>query len=151
MVAVRLAKPGDLDALFVMVQGLARHHGDTHLVTLAALQRDLFGPVAWFHTLVAEDTDQVIGYAALLPLARLHLGQRGMDLHHLFVDQSARGRGIGQALVAAARQHAIHLGCSYFTVGASAENITAHKFYRHLGFADRPLEGTRFSMDLTTL
>ncbi len=149
MAVVRVALPDDLPALLALVQGLARHHGDTPLVTMQSLQRDLFGPVTWFHTLVAEENAHLLGYATLLPLARLHLGQRGMDLHHLYVNQPARARGIGQALVLAARQHARDLGCSYFTVGTSLDNHAAHQFYLCAGFADKPLEGRRFSMDLT--
>lgn len=145
---IRAATLEDLPAVFAMVQALALHHGDASLVTMESLQRDLFGPVTWLHALVADEAGQLVGYAALLPLARLHLGQRGMDLHHLYVAQSARRRGIGQALVKAARQHAIDLGCSYFTVGTSAENHAAHQFYVNAGFADRPLEGRRFAMGL---
>lgn len=146
--AIRAAKPDDLPALLTMVQSLALHHGDVALATMETLQRDLFGPVAWFHTLVVEENSGCLGYATLLPLARLHLGQRGMDLHHLYVDQSVRGRGIGMALVKAACAYAQDLGCSYFTVGANAENHAAHQFYVKVGFADRPLEGRRFSMAL---
>ena len=149
MAVVRVARPEDLPAVLALVQGLARHHGDTPLVTMQSLQRDLFGPVPWFHTLVAEEDAHLLGYATLLPLARLHIGQRGMDLHHLYVDQPARARGIGQALVSAARKHARDLGCSYFTVGTSVDNHAAHQFYLRAGFAEKPLEGRRFSMDLT--
>ena len=148
MPIIRRAKPQDLPALLAMVQGLALHHQDTPLVTMDSLRRDMFGPVLWFHVLVAENDGPCLGYAALLPLARLQYGQRGMDLHHLYVEQSARGGGIGQALVTAALQHARGLGCSYFTVGSSAGNDAAHRFYRRMGFADRPLEGRRFSLDL---
>ena len=97
---------------------------------------------------MADDGTQCLAYAARLPLAGLHLGQRGMDLHHLFVDQSVRSRGIGRALVKASKDDARALGCSYFTVGTSADNAAAHPFYLHLGFSDKPLDRRRFSMDL---
>jgi len=149
MPSINLATPADLPALLRMVEGLADFHGDAPTATLETLQRDFCGPVKWLHTLIARHADDCVGYAALLPLARLQFGQRGMELHLLYVEHAARGRGIGQALVAAAADYARSLGCSYFTVSASDENAAAHRFYLRNGFADKPVAGRRFSMVLT--
>ena len=145
---IRAALPADIPALLQLVQDLARHHDDAPLASLDSLTRDLFGPVPWAQGLVADEGG-LVGDALLLPLMRAHLGQRGMDLHHLFVPQVARGRGIATALVRAVRQHALAQGCVYLTVSTTEENVEARDFYIHHGFAAAPPSPWRFAMDLS--
>ena len=146
--SVRPAEPADLAALLPLVEELARHHGDQPQVTAASLFRDLFTEPRWIHGFVAESQSQVIGYACLLPLARLHLGQRGMDLHHLYVAQQARGGGVGTQLVQAAQAYAKGLGCSYLTVGTQSGNRAAQAYYQKRGFFASPPAPDRFAFDL---
>lgn len=146
-IRIRRAVPGDLDGLLPLVQGLARHHGDTPAVTADSLRRDLFGPVPWFHVLVAEDGG-LSGYAALLPLARLQQGTRGLDLHHLFVAEAARGQGIGRALLAACEDLGRAMDCSYLIIGTHADNHEAHGFYERQGYRPIPNPARRFLKDL---
>lgn len=147
---VRRAEPADISALLPLVTGLAHHHGDIAEVTAASLFRDLFTDPVWLHAFVAEDNLTIVGYAALLPLARLHLGQRGMDLHHLFVAPTARGRGIGTELLGVVLAYAKGAGCSYLTVGTQAENRAAQVFYGKKGFFRSPPAPDRFAFDLST-
>ena len=146
---VRAVEPADLAALLPLVEALARHHGDQPLVTAASLFRDLFTDPRWLHGFVAEAEGQVIGYASLLPLARVHLGQRGMDLHHLYVAQAARGGGVGTQLVQAVQAYAKGLGCSYLTVGTQNGNRAAQEYYRKRGFFASPPAPDRFAFDLS--
>lgn len=146
---VRPAEPADLAALLPLVEALARHHGDQPQVTAASLFRDLFTEPRWLHGFVAETQDQVIGYASLLPLARLHLGQRGMDLHHLYVAKPARGVGVGTQLVQAVQAYAKGLGCSYLTVGTQSGNRAAQVYYQKRGFFSSPPVPDRFAFDLS--
>ncbi|MEO6298492.1 MAG: GNAT family N-acetyltransferase [Paracoccaceae bacterium] len=142
---IRRADAGDLAELLALVQALTLHHGDEPMVTLDSLARDFFGTEPWYRVLVAEAAGRVVGYAALLPRARLGFGQRGLDLHHLFVAESQRGRGIGAALVAAAVDWARELGCDYMIVGTHADNPRAQAYYPRLGFGlDRSAGGVRF-------
>lgn len=149
MITVRPVTEGDLPALLGLVTALAHHHGDTPLATIETLWRDFLGDPRWMHGLVAEVGGEVVGYAALLPLARLHLGQRGMDLHHLFVAEGHRNHGIGRALVQAALDHARGLSCDYLTVTAHPANREAQAFYPKLGFFPSPRAGVRFAFDLS--
>lgn len=149
MIGLRPAEPGDLAALLPLVQALARHHGDEPLVTATSLFRDLFTEPRWMQGLVAEMDGQLIGYAALLPLARLHLGQRGMALHHLFVAEGARGKGVGTALLGEVLTHAKALGCSYLTVGTHPDNKAAQDYYQKQGFFASPPAPDRFAFDLS--
>ena len=142
---IRPAVPSDLDRLLILAQALTRHHNDEPVLTRATLARDVFGPSPWFRVLVAEAAG-VQGYAALLPLARLGHGQRGLDLHHLFVAETHRNQGLGTALVRACLGLARDLDCTYVIVGAHPANLAAQDYYRKLGFEPKGPSGIRFTI-----
>jgi ribosomal protein S18 acetylase RimI-like enzyme len=52
----------------------------------------------------------------------------------LVVDESARGRGIGRALVAAAEGASLRDGCGMLEVTSNVRRADAHAFYERLGF-----------------
>lgn len=145
---IRRAKRRDLAGILAMVEALTRHHDDVPRLTPETLERDLFGLPPWFHVLVAEGAAGLQGYAALLPLARLGYGERGMDLHHLFVVENARGRGIGAALVRAAEEMARGFGCGYLIIGTHPDNRAAQDYYRRLGYGPMPNVAVRFTRRL---
>jgi ribosomal protein S18 acetylase RimI-like enzyme len=144
---IRAAAPYDVPQLLGLIHGLAAHHGDASSVTETDLVRDLFGPIPWLHILV-EDAGTLRGYAALTQLARLQYGQRGMDLHHLYVRTDSRSAGLGKALLHASVNFARALHCSYLTVSALSDNVEAQAFYRKQGFTLAPVSGVRFAIDL---
>ena len=130
-----------------LAHALAAYHGDAATLSLAALERDSLGPAPWVTLLVAEGTTGLHGYAALCPQMQLQFGARGMDLHHLFVCDTARGKGVGRALVQAALEHARRQGCVYVTVGTDLQNRRAQAFYRRAGF-DQIAPDPRFRVKL---
>ena len=142
---VRPVTPEDLPQLLLLVEALARFHGDTPQLTPDSVARDVLGSDPWVHVLVAEVDGALVGYVALLRLARFQYGQRGVDLHHVFVRESHRGRGLGGALVGAALDLGGRLGASYATVTATPANAAAQTFYASLGFAPAPRFGARFA------
>ncbi|WP_428543800.1 N-acetyltransferase family protein [Profundibacter sp.] len=142
------ATKADLPAILGMAQALAAHHDDTAAVTLATLTRDILGTPAWAPTLVARAESRPIGYATLCPLIQLQWGVRGMEVHHLFVLQDWRGRGIGQRLIKAAMKTAADIGCVYMTVGTHPDNHPAQRLYQAAGFTPLPDRGPRFSIRL---
>lgn len=148
VVTIRHAKMRDLPALNEMIAMLAAHHNDAAAITAENLQRDLFGEMPWITSLVADTGEELIGYAILVPLYRAQEGQRGMDLHHLFVRDGHRGHGIGQHLVARARDLARTAGCGYLSVSAATGNFAAHRFYEQLDFKPRPVTGMRYMQAL---
>ena len=145
---VRPVTAQDLGQLLPLVQALARFHGDTPQVSLESLEREVLGASPWLHVLVAEADGALVGYAALLQLARFQYGQRGIDLHHVYVSESHRGRGVGGALVSAALELGARLGASYATVTATPANLAAQKFYASLGFSPAPRFGARFATSI---
>ena len=57
-----------------------------------------------------------------------------LNVHDLAVSFDQRGRGIGQALLAAAEQAAIERGCCKLTLEVLANNARALACYRRFGF-----------------
>ncbi|MBO9097755.1 MULTISPECIES: GNAT family N-acetyltransferase [Rhizobium] len=144
VLTIRAARREDLPDLNAMITLLAAHHGDAAATTPEQLERDLFGPLPWITALVADSAEGLLGYAILVPLYRAQEGQRGMDLHHLFVRDGHRGHGIGQHLVDRARETARKAGCRYLSVSAATGNVAAHRFYEQLDFTPRPVTGMRY-------
>ncbi len=143
---IRPLHPSDLPALLSMTRALAVHHGDTPGVTRESLTRDCLGPHPWLTVLIADVEGRATGYAALCPLAQMQFGVRGMDLHHLYVEEDQRGTGIGKALVAASLAATRAQECRYMTVGTHPDNHAAAALYAGLGFDTLPPPGPRFRM-----
>lgn len=146
---IRAAHPSDGESLLQMVAGLASHHGDTSTLDAQALTRDAFSTPPWIHVLVAEGATGLIGYAALCPLYKLQYGQRGMDLHHLFVEADHRSAAVGRSLVAAAVSTSRDLDCHYLAVGTDRDNLAAQQFYEAIGFQRREADPPRFHLTIT--
>ena len=146
---IRRATEADFPRLVEMITALAAFNDDQATVQLDDLRRDLFGPSPWLAVMVASINTSLIGYAALCPLARLQFGQRGIDIHHLFVEAAHRGQGVGKALIQGSVQEAKALGCSYVKISTRASNCIAQKAYLASGFEQEAARGPRFKMNLT--
>jgi len=145
---IRDAEPADISRIISMIRALADHHGDVPDVSVSALERDMFGNPPWVYALVAELDGQVIGYAALCPLAQLQMGLRGIDMHHLFVEPTFRGTGIGRQLIEGSKQKARALSCRYMMVGTHPQNSDAQAIYLACGFEQRHGAHPRFRISL---
>ncbi len=146
---IRPATPADLTALAEMIHLLAAHHGDTAKTTPDSLQRDLFGPMPVTSVLLAFGPSGPVGYAALTRGVQLQSASRTMDMHHLFVKNGFRGKGLGQALTKASCDLARIEGCAYITVSAAPSNTLAKAFYPSMGFAPYTSDAARFCRMLT--
>jgi GNAT superfamily N-acetyltransferase len=59
-------------------------------------------------------------------------------IEDVFVEESARGSGLGRALVEAAIARAAERGCRRVDLDTGADNATAQKLYASLGFEQGP-------------
>ncbi|AMM85241.1 GNAT family N-acetyltransferase [Martelella sp. AD-3] len=148
LMTIRKAVETDIPQLLDMIGLLAAFHGDAVEANAEGLKRDLFGPAPWVTALVADGGSQLLGYALLTPLYRAQQGLRGMDLHHLFVRDGHRSHGVGQHLIARARDFAKAAGCAYLSVSAATGNTKAHQFYQQMEFVARPVTGMRYLQSL---
>lgn len=145
---VRFARQTDAKRIVEMAGKLADHHGDTATLSADDLIRNMSGENPWLYVLVAEADGELIGYAALCRLIRLHFGLRGMDMHHLFTEAEFRGQGVGNSLVEACKITAHTMSCTYMMVGTDPDNHKAQAFYEALGFERRDAYPPRFAIQL---
>lgn len=83
-------------------------------------------PVARY--VMAEEEGRLIGFAGA------HMILDEGHITNVVVASSARGRGIGRALMMALMQYAANLGVRYLTLEVRASNAPAIALYRSLGF-----------------
>jgi GNAT superfamily N-acetyltransferase len=91
--------------------------------------------------------DSLVGLATLHTMTVLHRTKPLGRITALVVDEPARGRGVGRALVAAAEERFVRAGCGLLEVTSNLRRADAHAFYEHLGYER---SSYRFSKVLTT-
>ena len=83
---------------------------------------------------LAEEGGEALGFVQLYPSFSSVAACRIWVLNDLFVAPAARGRGVGRALMGAAREHAIQTGAKRLTLETTSENRTAWSLYEDLGY-----------------
>jgi GNAT superfamily N-acetyltransferase len=130
---IRDARPNDVTAIYGLVCELAEYEHLAHEVVSdeAAFARHLFGEQAAARCIVAEEADEVVGFALYFTTFSTFLGAPGIWLEDLFVRPSARRNGHGGALLQALRARTT--GRVEWAV--LDWNEPAQAFYRSLGAA----------------
>jgi len=138
--SIRPLEARDLDALAAMVAALNGSEGYDPAMSpdAEALRRAYLGPGASGRCLVAEAGD-LLGYVTLHITYQTTNGSHGAYLGDLFVVASARRRGIGRALLAAAARLVRSRGGTQLWWTALPSNETAQAFYAKLGAAGETL------------
>ncbi|MFJ6482095.1 MULTISPECIES: GNAT family N-acetyltransferase [unclassified Streptomyces] len=90
-------------------------------------------PVEGF--LVAERGQEIVGYVAQAPASPLETNRHVRHVQGLAVRESARGSGVGQALVEAACAAARAGGARRMNLRVLGHNEPAQQLYRRCGFA----------------
>ena len=87
------------------------------------------------HRLVAREGDAVLGWAALSPYSR-RAAYAGVAEVSIYVAASARGRGVGRALLEALIESSRAGGLWTLQAGIFPENATSLALHRALGFRE---------------
>lgn len=137
MITVRAAIPGDAAAIARLANRLGRHEGlADDLFTEELILRDGFGDRPAFQVLIAEQDGSAVGYALFSDGYNTDIPARAVWLHDLYVDEQARGRGIGRGLMTAVARIAIERGARSVWWGVHSANRRARAFYGKLGARD---------------
>jgi GNAT superfamily N-acetyltransferase len=133
-VRVRPARVDEAAVLAEMANDLNDYVGISgRPFTAERVRADGFGADAAFTPLVAELDGAVAGYAFFTLGYDTDIAARAMWLHDIFVKPSARGRGVGYALMAAVAAETVRLGARVLGWGVHSANAGALEFYRRLG------------------
>ena len=138
---IRAAEIDDVPVIGALIRELAVYEelADQAVATDDDLRSHLFGPRPAAEVLVAQDGEAVVGFALYFSSFSTFLGKPGLYLEDLFVRPSARGRGLGKALMIELARLAVARGYGRFEWSVLDWNTPAIEFYRALGAA--PMDG----------
>ena len=132
---IRDAGVGDRERVLALLTAqLAEHSVQPTAAGLAQAVDRLLDSSENGRILVAIESDQVVGVAALAYGWTIELGGPAAWLEELYVDPPRRGRGVGTALVRAARETAAAAGMMAIDLEVEAGHERAANLYRREGF-----------------
>jgi GNAT superfamily N-acetyltransferase len=146
---VRSAEQADVPVLLELVRELAAYERQPDAVeaTQDMLAAALFGPAPVASCSVAlDDSGDVVGFALWYVTFSTWKGLPGLWLEDLFVRPSARGSGLGTALLQELARVCVARGYARFEWWVLDWNAPAIGFYRSLG-AEPQDEWTTFRVD----
>ena len=134
-IMIRVAEPGDIDAIIQFIRDLAAYEKLAHAVKADSdtLARYLFGSRPMAEVLIAERQGDAIGFALFFHNFSTFEGRPGLYLEDLFVRPEARGSGAGKALLVRLAQLAIERDCARLEWSVLDWNEPAIAIYRAIG------------------
>ena len=133
--SIRPATAADIADIHRLIVELAIYEKEPDAVkaTHADLQRALFGDRPVAECLLAEAAGTAVGMALFFTNFSTWTGKPGLYLEDLFVMPSARGAGLGKALLVELARTALARGYARFEWSVLDWNAPAIGFYRALG------------------
>lgn len=147
-VTIRSAGPDDAPLILGFIQGLAEYERlrDACIATVDDVHETLFGLRPFAEVIIAELDGAPVGFALFFHNYSTFLARPGIYLEDLFVVPSARGVGIGKALLKRVAQIAVERRCGRFEWSVLDWNEPSIEFYKAMGA--RPMdEWTTFRVD----
>jgi ribosomal protein S18 acetylase RimI-like enzyme len=148
---LRFATPADGELIAAMAAALSRDEGSPRAsqFSAATFRRDGFGAAPKFRCVIAEISGRPAGYELHCPDYDTDHVCRGIYLADLYVEKTARGRGIGRALMATAADDGRQRGAAVMAWTAMRHNTPALTLYRRVGHENHDLveyvaEGAQF-------
>lgn len=134
-VSVRAAAEHEIALVLGFIRELAAFEHLEHEVvaTETQLRQALFGPRPYAEVVFACVDGEPVGFALYFHSFSTFLGRPGLYLEDLFVRPAARGRGVGQRLLARLAALALERGCGRLEWAVLDWNEAAISFYRMLG------------------
>jgi GNAT superfamily N-acetyltransferase len=134
-VTLRDAGTADTAAVLLLLRGLAEYErlGAQCVATEADLARVLFGQRPYARALLAEWQGRAVGMAIWHTTLSTFTCRPGYFLEDLFVEETARGQGIGRAIFAELARRLATEGGQAIAWRVLAWNAPSIGFYRGLG------------------
>ncbi|MCW8133575.1 MAG: GNAT family N-acetyltransferase [Planctomycetota bacterium] len=137
---IRVAVPDDAQTIFELIRGLAEYEKEPQAVevTPAILRAQMESAQPPFECLIAFWAGTPVGFALYFQNYSTWKGRPGMYLEDLFVQPSARGHGVGKALLVLLAKICAERGYGRFEWAVLDWNAPAIGFYKKLGA--RPMD-----------
>ncbi|MDH4108879.1 MAG: GNAT family N-acetyltransferase [Gammaproteobacteria bacterium] len=138
-IIIRPANRADVDAMHAMVVALGTATGAEHKVksTPLDLLRHGFGAEPAFEALIADRDGEAVGLCIYGYVFSTWRGDPGVYVIDLFVDDSARGAGLGERLLREAARAGIKRNASHLRLSVDRQNEGAQRFYERIGMVYR--------------
>ena len=135
MVLIRPATPEDVSQILAFVRNLAEYERQPDAVeaTEPMLHEALFGERPAAETVIAEIEGAPVGFALFFHNFSTWTGRPGIYVEDLYVEPSARGAGVGKALLKNVAKLALDRGCGRLEWSVLDWNKPAIDFYLALG------------------
>ncbi len=132
---IRFATRQDVPVIVALIRDLAAYEDHAHLATATPerLALELFGDKPTCECLIGEQDGMPVGFALFFHNFSTFLCRQGLYLEDLFVRPSARGTGLGKALLQRLAQIAVERDCGRFEWGVLSWNVDAQAFYQRMG------------------
>ncbi|MHA1600775.1 MAG: GNAT family N-acetyltransferase [Alphaproteobacteria bacterium] len=132
---IRMAEAVDAGTILRLIRDLAAFENllDAVQATEADIRRDGFGPDRKFECLLAEVDGEAVGFALFFVSYSTFEGRAGLYLEDLYVAESARGLGLGRAIIARLARLAGERGYPRLDLAVLHWN-PARAFYERLEF-----------------
>ena len=135
--AARRFRKGEEDSLLALMRGLARFEGyidDFSVTAQDIVNAGLCYPPQFFgHVVPSRNSGALLGMAITYIIPWTFSGKPQLVLKELFVDEPARGLGVGQLLMDAVLAQAREIDAFRVQWTVLAQNDRAKAFYRRLG------------------
>jgi GNAT superfamily N-acetyltransferase len=134
------AREQDVPVILDFIRQLAEYEklSDAVVATEDSLRATLFSDRPYAEVLIALWDEVPVGFALFFHNYSTFLARPGIYLEDLFVNPSARGRGIGKALLTRLAEIAIERNCGRVEWSVLDWNTPSIEFYRRMGA--RPLD-----------
>jgi GNAT superfamily N-acetyltransferase len=132
---IRAARPDDASAILKFINDLAAYEKLSHevLASEADIVRDLFGTEPKVFCEIAEWNERPVGFALWFYTYSTFQGRHGIWLEDLFVDPSARGQGMGKALLVHLARRCVEEKLGRFEWWVLDWNEPSIRFYKSQG------------------
>jgi len=133
-IAIRKATAEDVPVLLALIRGLAAYENAEDKVQAdeATLRSEGFGERPAFEAILAFADGRPAGFALYFHNFSTWVGRRGLYVEDLYVEEWARGQGLGERLLAELAATAVARGCRRLDLSVLHHN-PARAFYEHVG------------------
>lgn len=134
-IIIQPATSADIATILSFIQGLAKYEKLEHecVATEAQLKETLFGEHPYAKVLIASREGNPVGFALYFYTYSTFLAKPGIYLEDLYVNEEARGQGVGKKLLMTLAKIAHEEGCGRLEWAALDWNTPAIEFYKSIG------------------
>ncbi len=132
---IRPAERADIPLILGFIRELAEYEklADQVIADAEQMAEHLFGQRPYAEVLIGEVDGLPAGFALFFHNYSTFLGKPGIYLEDLYVRASARGAGLGKALLSTLARLAVERGCGRLEWSVLNWNESAIGFYQQLG------------------